>query len=125
MKPAKIIIKLTTGIVITFFLAYMFLDLEKSVFYYLSMNAMWLMFNIEKYYKNIVEEKLNISISQMKLAKMPYIISMICLVTVLILEFTLNISMKDRVLSAITFLNLLSNIYGYFLFKHLNKVAMS
>ncbi|HPI19015.1 MAG TPA: hypothetical protein PKY56_01460 [Candidatus Kapabacteria bacterium] len=125
MKPAKIIIKLTTGIVITFFLAYMFLDLEKSVFYYLSMNAMWLMFNIEKYYKNIVEEKLNISISQMKLAKMPYIISMICLVTVLILEFTLNISMKDRVLSAITFLNLLSNIYGYFLFKHLNKVAIA
>jgi len=56
---------------------------------------------------------------------MPYIISMICLVTVLILEFTLNISMKDRVLSAITFLNLLSNIYGYFLFKHLNKVAIA
>ena len=89
------------------------------------MNIIWLFFNIKKYYYNIVEEKLNISDSQLKLAKIPYIISIICLVAVIFLEFTLDITIKDSVLINITFLNLLSNIYGYFLFKHLNKVAMA
>ncbi len=125
MKPAKIILNVFEGIAFIIFFSIMFLGLEKTILYYLTMNIMWVVFNIDKYYRNIVEEKPNISTRQLKLAKMPYIISIICLVAVIFLEFILDIAIKDRILINITFLNLISNIFGYFLFKHLNKVAMA
>ncbi len=89
------------------------------------MNTIWLISNIEKYYESIVEEKANINASQMKLAKAPYTISIICLITVVFLEIPFFADVKHTVLLTVTAINALSLLYGYFLFKHLNKEAMA
>ncbi len=124
MKPTKIIIKVANGIVILMLFILMFIDLEKNILYYHIMNSIWLLFNIEQYCKYIIEEKPNINASQMKLAKMPYTISIICLITVVFLEIPFFADVKHTTLLTVTAINALSLLYGYFLFKHLNKLAM-
>ena len=89
------------------------------------MNAIWLISNIEKYYESIVEEKPNFYKSQRILAKTPYFISIICLVMIVILEFSFFTEIRHAASLTVTAINALSLFYGYFLLKHLNKVAMA